>query len=84
MFRSTCCRWSTETNQEDSERVREMVGRALVHRAVQAQLSEHVFHAVASGSLPPAAGSIIRLSMAAIHDVENRHRRRRRGFGGRR
>ena len=59
-----------KTNQTGSERAREMVGRALVHRAVQRQLSEHVFHAVASGSLPPAAGSIIRLSMAAVHDVE--------------
>ncbi len=58
------------TNQRESERVREMIGRALVHRAVHAQLSEHVYHAVASGSLPPAAGSIIRLSMAAAHDVE--------------
>ena len=58
------------TNQGESERVREMVGRALVHRAVHGQLSEHVFHAVASGSLPPAAGSIIRLFMAANHDVE--------------
>lgn len=58
------------TNQGESERVREMVGRALVHRAVHAQISEHVFHAVASGSLPPAAGSIIRLFMAASHDVE--------------
>ena len=57
-------------NQEDSERVREMVGRALVHRAVQGQLSEHVYHAVADGSLPAAAGSIIRLYMAAAHDVE--------------
>ncbi len=58
------------TSQGDSERVREMVGRALVHRAVHGQLSEHVFHAVVSGSLPPAAGSIIRLSMAVSHDVE--------------
>ena len=58
------------TNQECSERVREMIGRALVHRTVQGQLSEHVFHAVAGGSLPPTAGSIIRLSMAAVHDVE--------------
>ena len=58
------------TSQGESERVREMVGRALVHRAVHGQLSEHVFHAVASGSLPPAAGSIIRLFMAANHDVE--------------
>jgi alkylation response protein AidB-like acyl-CoA dehydrogenase len=58
------------TNQGESERVREMVGRALVHRAVHGQLSEHVYHAVANGALPPAAGSIIRLYMAEVHDVE--------------
>ena len=56
--------------QGGSDRVRDLVGRALVHRAVHGQLSEHVFHAVASGALPPAAGSIIRLYMAAVHDVE--------------
>jgi alkylation response protein AidB-like acyl-CoA dehydrogenase len=55
----------------ESERVREMVGRALVHRAVQGQLSDHVYHAVVDGSLPPAAGSIIRLEMAEVHNVEN-------------
>ncbi|BBZ69865.1 acyl-CoA dehydrogenase family protein [Mycobacterium paraseoulense] len=60
-----------KANQAGSERVREMVGRALVHRAVHGQLSEHVFHAVTDGSLPPAAGSIIRLFMAEVHDVEN-------------
>ncbi|OBH50857.1 acyl-CoA dehydrogenase [Mycobacterium mantenii] len=59
-----------KTNQGDNRRLQEMVGRALVHRAVHGQLSEHVFHAVASGSLPPAAGSIIRLYMAEVHDVE--------------
>ncbi|OBI17687.1 acyl-CoA dehydrogenase [Mycobacterium sp. E2327] len=59
------------TRQGDSERVREMVGRVLVHRAVHGQLSEHVYHAVVDGSLPPAAGSIIRLDMAEVHDVEN-------------
>lgn len=59
-----------KANQGGSERVRERVGRALVHRAVHGQLSEHVFHAVANGSLPPAAGSIIRLYMAEVHDVE--------------
>jgi alkylation response protein AidB-like acyl-CoA dehydrogenase len=58
------------TNQDSSQRIREMVGRALVHRAVHGQISEHVYHAVAGGSLPPAAGSIIRLSMAAAHDVD--------------
>ncbi|MGD1282811.1 acyl-CoA dehydrogenase family protein [Mycobacterium seoulense] len=60
-----------KANRAASERVREMVGRALVHRAVHGQLSEHVFHAVTNGSLPPAAGSIIRLFMAEVHDVEN-------------
>jgi alkylation response protein AidB-like acyl-CoA dehydrogenase len=55
----------------ESERVREMVGRALVHRAVHGQLSEHVYHAVVDGSLPPTAGSIIRLDMAEVHNVEN-------------
>jgi alkylation response protein AidB-like acyl-CoA dehydrogenase len=59
-----------KTHQQDSERLRQGVGRALVHRTVHGQLSEHVFHAVASGALPPTAGSIIRLSMAAVHDVE--------------
>jgi alkylation response protein AidB-like acyl-CoA dehydrogenase len=59
-----------KAKQTGSERVREMVGRALVHRAVQGQLSEHVYHAVAGGSLPPAAGSIVRLGMAEVHDVE--------------
>ncbi len=57
-------------DQGESERVREAVGRALVHRAVQRQLSEHVYHAVADGSLPPAAGSIVRLAMAEAHHVE--------------
>lgn len=59
-----------KAKQAGSERVSELVGRALVHRAVHGQLSEHVFHAVANGSLPPAAGSIIRLYMAEVHDVE--------------
>lgn len=59
-----------KTNQIGNQRLEEMVGRALVHRAAHGQLSEHVFHAVAGGSLPPAAGSIIRLYMAEVHDVE--------------
>jgi hypothetical protein len=61
---------SVAVKQGESERTREMIGRALVHRTVHTQLSGHVFHAVLSGSLPPAAGSIIRLSMAEVHDVE--------------
>ncbi|MBV8347773.1 MAG: acyl-CoA dehydrogenase family protein [Mycolicibacterium sp.] len=46
--------------QAGNERIREMAGRALVHRAVQDQLNHHVYHAVRDGSLPPAAGSLIR------------------------
>ncbi len=57
-------------NQGENERAREMAGRALVHRAVHGQLSEHVYHAVADGTLPPAAGSIIRLSMAEVRNVD--------------
>ena len=52
------------TGQADSERAREMAGRALVRRAVQEQLVDHVYHAVLDGSLPPAAGSIIRIAHA--------------------
>ena len=46
--------------QAGNERIHEMAGRALVHRAVQDQLNHHVYHAVRDGSMPPAAGSIIR------------------------
>lgn len=53
-----------------SQRAQEIVGRALVHRAVQGQLSEHVYRAVAGGALAPAAGSLIRLFMAEAHNVE--------------
>jgi alkylation response protein AidB-like acyl-CoA dehydrogenase len=57
------------TGQADSERAREMAGRAMVHRAVQEQLIDHVYHGVLDGSLPPAAGSIIRITHAETHQV---------------
>jgi alkylation response protein AidB-like acyl-CoA dehydrogenase len=60
----------TKTNLGDSGHVQEMVGRALVHRAVNEQLSEYVFQAVMSGALPPTAGSIIRAFMADVHNLE--------------
>ena len=77
------------TGQADNERAREMAGRALVHRAVQEQLIDHVYHGVLDGSLPPAAGSIIRVTHAETHHLEfdtalaltgscGRRRRRRR------
>jgi alkylation response protein AidB-like acyl-CoA dehydrogenase len=56
--------------QGDNERLREMAGRALVHRAVREQLIDHVYHGVLDGSLPPAAGSIIRVMHAETHHLE--------------
>ena len=58
------------TGQADSERAQEMAGRALAARAVQEQLVDHVYHSVADGSLPPAAGSIIRISHAETVQFE--------------
>jgi alkylation response protein AidB-like acyl-CoA dehydrogenase len=58
------------TGQADNERAREMAGRALVHRAVQEQLVDHVYHGVLDGSLPPAAGSITRITHAETHQLE--------------
>ncbi|MGH9207089.1 MAG: acyl-CoA dehydrogenase family protein, partial [Acidimicrobiales bacterium] len=45
----------------DNERARQMAGRVLVHRAVSDQLSGHVYRGVRDGTLPPAAGTLIRL-----------------------
>ncbi|GBE67521.1 acyl-CoA dehydrogenase [Mycobacterium sp. MFM001] len=50
-----------KTGQAGNERVREMAGRVLVHRAVSEQLSGHVYRGVEDGTLPPAAGTLIRL-----------------------
>ena len=50
-----------KTGQADNERVHEMAGRALVHRAVADQLIDHVYRNVRDGVLPPAAGTLIRL-----------------------
>jgi hypothetical protein len=58
------------TGQADNERARELAGRALVHRAVREQLIDHVYHGVLDGDLPPAAGSIIRITHAEIHHLE--------------
>jgi len=45
-------------------------GRALVRRAVHQQLIGHVYHGVLDGSLPAAAGSIIRISHAETIQFE--------------
>ncbi|UUO00482.1 acyl-CoA dehydrogenase family protein [Mycolicibacterium novocastrense] len=59
-----------KVGQPDNERLRAMAGRALAHRAVREQLIDHVYHGVLDGSLPPAAGSIIRIAHADIHHLE--------------
>ena len=41
---------------------------------MQEQLIDHVYHGVLDGSLPPAAGSIIRITHAETIQVEIRHR----------
>jgi alkylation response protein AidB-like acyl-CoA dehydrogenase len=56
--------------QVGNERVREAAGRALVHRTVRDQLIDHVYRGVVDGSLPPAAGSLIRLFHAEAIELE--------------
>ncbi len=48
-------------NAGDNERLRELAGRVLVHRAVTEQLVDHVTRAVNDGTLPPTGGGLIRL-----------------------
>jgi alkylation response protein AidB-like acyl-CoA dehydrogenase len=59
-----------KTGRAGERGVREVAGRALVYRAVKDQLSEYVYRAVLDGTLPTAAGSIIRAFMAEAHNVE--------------
>ncbi|MFZ0228373.1 MAG: acyl-CoA dehydrogenase family protein [Mycobacterium sp.] len=56
--------------QADNERVQQMAGRALVHRAVGDQLGGHVYRSVRDGVLPPAAGTLIRLFHAETVTLE--------------
>jgi alkylation response protein AidB-like acyl-CoA dehydrogenase len=56
--------------QADNERVQQMAGRALVHRAVSDQLGGHVYRSVRDGALPPAAGTLIRLFHAETVTLE--------------
>lgn len=58
------------TGQAANDRIREAAGRALVHRAVRDHLVDHVYHGVLDGSLPPAAGSLIRLYHAESIELE--------------
>jgi alkylation response protein AidB-like acyl-CoA dehydrogenase len=56
--------------QADNERVQQLAGRALVHRAVGDQLGGHVYRSVRDGALPPAAGTLIRLFHAETVTLE--------------
>ncbi|BBY29607.1 acyl-CoA dehydrogenase family protein [Mycolicibacterium sediminis] len=58
------------TGQSGSERMRQLAGRALARRMVQEQLVDHVYHGVLDGSLPSAAGSIIRITHAETIQFE--------------
>ena len=56
--------------QADNERVQQLAGRALVHRAGGDQLGGHVYRSVRDGALPPAAGTLIRLFHAETVTLE--------------
>jgi hypothetical protein len=61
---------ASKTGQAHNERVRQLAGRALVHRAVSDQLAGHVYRSVRDGTLPPAAGTLIRLFYAETVTLE--------------
>ena len=58
--------------QPDNERLQELAGRALVHRAVQQQLIDHVYHGVNDGSLPRPPGRSSDLTRRE-HQPRTRH-----------
>ena len=58
------------TGQGDDPRVQDLAGRALTRRIVKQQLIEHVFDAIGNGSLPPNAGTLIRLFHAETTELE--------------
>ena len=63
-------RLAEQTGQADSERIQQIAGRALVHRAVSDQLGDHVYRSVRDGTLPPAAGTLLRLFHAETVTLE--------------
>ncbi|ORA35045.1 acyl-CoA dehydrogenase family protein [Mycobacterium aquaticum] len=58
------------TGQGDDPRVQDLAGRALVRRTVKQQLIDHVSASIANGSLPPNAGTLIRLFHAETTELE--------------
>lgn len=58
------------TGQGDDARVQDLAGRALARRIVKKQLIDHVGRAIGNGSLPPNAGTLIRLFHAETTELE--------------
>ncbi|MGE2734333.1 acyl-CoA dehydrogenase family protein [Mycolicibacterium vaccae] len=50
--------------------IQDMAGRAFVRRIVKEQLIDHVFRGITDGSLPPNAGTMIRLFHAETTELE--------------
>ncbi len=58
------------TGQGDDPRIQDLAGRALTRRIVKEQLIDHVSRAIGNGSLPPNAGTLIRLFHAETTELE--------------
>ncbi|KWX24910.1 acyl-CoA dehydrogenase [Mycolicibacterium wolinskyi] len=58
------------TGQGDDARVQDLAGRTLARRIVKKQLIDHVGRAIGNGSLPPNAGTLIRLFHAETTELE--------------
>ena len=58
------------TAQGGDPRIQDLAGRALVRRIVKEQLIHHVSQAISDGSLPPNAGTLIRLFHAETTELE--------------
>ena len=58
------------TGQGEDTRIQDLAGRALVRRIVKDQLIHHVSQAISDGSLPPNAGTLIRLFHAETTELE--------------
>ncbi|BBY66472.1 acyl-CoA dehydrogenase family protein [Mycolicibacterium helvum] len=63
-------RLAERTGQGEDPAVRNLAGRALVRRIVKDQLIDHVGTAIGNGTLPPNAGTLIRLFHAETTELE--------------
>ncbi|AKK25468.1 acyl-CoA dehydrogenase family protein [Mycobacterium sp. EPa45] len=58
------------SGRDSDPAVRLAAGRALVHRQVTRQLTEHIFKGMQDGTIPPTYGTILRLAAAETHEFE--------------